>query len=111
MSRSYFYKGARLQACVTLTATPLENEDVDTEPCLELLAKRNEAPKPCNVAIILDCGGSAGRGGAALDANTCGLWCLKISGEISVESKMPLLVSHACGACGSNQQSQIDCCS
>lgn len=77
---------------------------------MELLAKRNEAP--CNVAIILDCGGLGGGGGvAALDTNTCGLWCLKISREISVESKILLLVSHACGACGSNQQSQIDCCS
>lgn len=66
---------------------------------LELLAKWNEAP--CNVAIMLDCGvgGMRGRERGGGD-----FLCWK-SAEIL------LLVSHACGACGSNQQLQIDCCS
>lgn len=79
---------------------------------LELLAQRNEAPNPCNVAIISDCGRGI-EGGLIRYKH---LWALVLENQrrnlsrALLESKILLLVSHTCGACDSNQQSQIDCC-
>lgn len=101
-----FLQRGQLQS-VTLTATPLENEDIDTEPCWN--CKPNGTRLPTHVMLLLFRTVYRGGGRAVGCIRYKHLWVLARESQrrdltrALLESKMLFLVSPACAACVSNE--------